>query len=77
MSSLWSCLQIDARHDPFFSAGVALDELRKEVFFLAYHLHWSWSELMSLDTDERRAFVRLLVEQIERENAQIEASRSR
>jgi len=32
---------------------------------------------MSLDTDERRAFVRLLVEQIERENAQIEAARSR
>ncbi len=38
------------------------------MFFLAYHLHWSWSELMALETHERRAFVRLLVEQIEREN---------
>jgi len=32
---------------------------------------------MNLDVNERRAFVRLLVEQIERENAQIEASRRR
>jgi len=60
-----------------FSAGVAQETLRKEVFFLAYHLHWSWTELMDLDTDERRAFVQLLIEQIERENAQIEGSRRR
>jgi hypothetical protein len=45
------------------------------VFFLAYHLHWSWSELMDLESSERGAFVRLLVEQIERENAQIEEAR--
>ncbi len=32
---------------------------------------------MELDTDERRAFVRLLVEQIERENAQIASARGR
>jgi hypothetical protein len=32
---------------------------------------------MDMDTDERRAYVSLLVEQIERENAQIEASRKR
>lgn len=32
---------------------------------------------MELDSGERRAFVRLLVEQIERENAQIDASRKR
>jgi hypothetical protein len=47
------------------------------VFFLAYHLHWSWSELMDLEINERRAYVQLLVEQIERENAQIESSRRR
>lgn len=45
------------------------------MFFLAYHLHWSWSELMGLESAERRAYVRLLVEQIERENAQIEEAR--
>jgi hypothetical protein len=49
--------------------------LRQEVFFLAYHLHWSWSEIMDLDTSERRSFVKLLSEQIERENAQIKAAR--
>jgi hypothetical protein len=32
---------------------------------------------MGLDVVERRAFVRLLVEQIERENAQLEAARRR
>jgi hypothetical protein len=45
------------------------------VFFLAYHLHWSWDDLMNLEIEERRAFVNLLVEQIERENAQIAAAR--
>lgn len=49
--------------------------LRQEVFFLAYHLHWPWAEIMALDSTERRAFVKLLSEQIERENAQIKAAR--
>jgi hypothetical protein len=31
--------------------------------------------LINLDVEERRIYVRLLVEQIERENAQIEAAR--
>jgi hypothetical protein len=59
----------------FFSAGLDLDALRSEIFFLAYHLHWSWGELMALSTDERQAYVRLLVEQIERENARMEEAR--
>ncbi len=63
-------------HDPFFSAGVGLDELRREVFFLGYHLHWSFAELMDMESGERRTYVGLLVEQIERENAQVEAVRS-
>jgi hypothetical protein len=49
--------------------------LRNEIFFLAYHLHWSWTELMGLDTAERHTDARLLVEQIERENARIEEGR--
>ena len=52
-----------------------MEDLRKEVFFLAYHLHWSWTELMDLAAGERRAFVQLLIEQIKRENAEIEAAR--
>lgn len=47
------------------------------MFFLAYHLHWSHSELMALEIPERQTFVKLLVEQIERENAAIESSRNR
>ncbi|GIH79213.1 hypothetical protein Plo01_56420 [Planobispora longispora] len=66
------------RHDrpvQFFSAGVDLDGLRREIFFLAYHLHWSWGELMDLDIAERRVYVSLLIEQIERENSRMEEAR--
>jgi hypothetical protein len=42
---------------------------------LAYHLHWSWSELMDMESAERRTYARLLAEQIERENARIEEAR--
>ena len=60
---------------PFFSDGLSDDALRSEIFFLAYHLHWSWTELMEMDSLERRAYARLLVEQIERENARIDEAR--
>ena len=49
--------------------------LHGEIAYLAYHLHWAWGELMDLDTNERRAYVRLLVEQIERENERLEEAR--
>lgn len=62
-------------HDPFFGTGLSAAALRHEIFFLAYHLHWSWSEIVELDCSERRTFVKLLSEQIERENAQIRAAR--
>jgi hypothetical protein len=45
------------------------------VFFLGYHLHWSFAELMDMEAGERHAFVGLLVEQIDRENAQVDAAR--
>jgi hypothetical protein len=64
-------------HDSFFSAGLNIESLREEIFFLAYNLHWSWSEIMGLTTAERREFVKLLAKQIERENAQIKAARER
>lgn len=64
-------------HDPFFVAGLSAEALRQEIFFLAYHLHWAWSEIVGLPTSERRDFVKLLAEQIERENAQINAARKR
>jgi hypothetical protein len=42
------------------------------VFYLAYHLHWPWSEIMSLDLGERRAYVRMLAQRIETENQAFE-----
>ena len=63
--------------DKFFLASVGPDDnLPQEVFFLAYHLHWSHDEILSLDWAERRTYLQLLVDQIERENKSVkEASR--
>lgn len=43
------------------------DALRREVFTLAYHLHWSPEAVLAQPIDERRAYLRLLHEQLERE----------
>jgi hypothetical protein len=51
------------------------ESLRREVFFLAYHLHWSHPDVMDMPTDERRAFVRLLADQLEGEQAAIQSAR--
>ena len=65
----------DAGHDEFFNALVGDDDrLRREAFTLAYHLHWSPSEVMVLPTDERWAYLRLLGEQLEREREALESS---
>jgi hypothetical protein len=56
---------------------MSLERLRSEVFFLGYHMHWSWSELMGMESDERGTYVDLLVAQIERENANVAAVRDR
>jgi Ni,Fe-hydrogenase III large subunit len=45
------------------------------VFYLSYHLHWSHEEIMELDIAERRAFIRLLAEEIERQNQSFENAR--
>jgi hypothetical protein len=49
------------------------DGLRREVFALAYHLKWSVAEILALPIGERRAYLELLVAQLEREQ---EAARS-
>jgi hypothetical protein len=43
------------------------------VFYLAYHLHWPWSEIMDLDVGERRAYIQMLAQRIEEENDAFEA----
>ncbi len=43
------------------------DGLRREVFALAYHLKWSVADILALPVDERRAYLELLVAQLERE----------
>jgi hypothetical protein len=48
------------------------EQLQREVFFLAYHLHWGHAETMDMPTDERWAYVRMLTDQVEREREEAE-----
>jgi hypothetical protein len=41
--------------------------LRREIFALAYHLKWSPRDVLALGADDRRAYLELLAEQLERE----------
>jgi hypothetical protein len=43
------------------------DGLRREVFALAYYLKWSVAEILALPAVERRAYLELLAEQLDRE----------
>lgn len=62
----------------FFLAVVgSVEQLRREIFYLAYHLHWAYEEIMSLETGERREFLRLLTEQLEREKQAVDQARPR
>jgi len=49
--------------------------LYDEVFFLAYHLHWSHSATVELPIGERWGYVRRLIDQLERERSEIQEAR--
>jgi hypothetical protein len=66
----------DAGSQQFFFPAVGGDShLRQEVFYLGYHLHWAYDDILDLDTVERRHFVRMLSEEIDRQNASLEDAR--
>ncbi len=37
--------------------GYPLDELLGEVAYVAYHLHWAYDEIMSMEHGERKRWV--------------------
>ena len=37
--------------------GYPLEQVREEVAFIAYHFHWSHTEIMELEHQERRRWV--------------------
>lgn len=45
------------------------EAIHQEVFFLAYHLHWSHKDILDLPSPERRRYIELLEEQLKREEA--------
>ncbi|HEX8073054.1 MAG TPA: DUF6760 family protein [Pyrinomonadaceae bacterium] len=61
----------------FYGAAGSEEQLRQEVFFLSYHLHWGHDEVMGLATAERRRFVRMLNETLETQNEEVQRARRR
>jgi hypothetical protein len=43
--------------------------LMQEIFSLAYYLHWSREDILSLPILERRRYLELLVDQLQREQS--------
>ena len=41
--------------------------LMQEIFSLAYHLHWSREDILNLPILERRRYLELLADQLQRE----------
>lgn len=76
MRRVWSYDGTNAGSQQFFFAAVGDDShLRQEVFYLGYHLHWAYDDILDLDTVERRHFVRMLSDEIDRQNASLEEAR--
>ncbi|TVP48063.1 MAG: hypothetical protein EA350_03780 [Gemmatimonadales bacterium] len=61
------------RHRFFWGGPGGGHRLRQEVFYLAFHLHWSRDDIMSMDLAERRVYVRMLAERIEADNRAFES----
>lgn len=51
--------------------------LSEEVFALAYYLHWSHDDILSLPTPDRRRYLDLLQEQLRREHEAMRGTESR
>lgn len=48
--------------------------LDREIFYLGYHLHWSYNEIIDLPIPKRKTFIRQLTTEIERQNEELENS---
>lgn len=52
----------------FGELRTSLDLLRREVHYLAFHYHWSETEIMNMTRDKRRGYIETLADEIERLN---------
>ena len=53
--------------------GYPLDRLNEEIAFIAYHFHWSYDEIMSLEHPERQKWV----EEISKINQKLSGEKER
>lgn len=56
MPGLWAHIR-DRGGAPGGVASYPLDRLREEVAYLAYHLHWSYEEVIHMEHTERQEWV--------------------
>ncbi len=70
---MWNRLRGGDGRLEFFRLELGRSRLREEIFYLAYHLHWSWSDIMAMDVGERRFYVEMLAQRIQSENEAFEA----
>jgi hypothetical protein len=52
----------------FGELRISRDLLYREVHYLAFHYHWSESEIMAMPRDKRRAYMKVLAEELENLN---------
>lgn len=53
--------------------GYPLDRIYEEVAFIAYHLHWSFEEIMNMEHAERQRWC----EEVSKINRQLSGERQR
>ena len=46
---MWNFVRGGDGRFKFFRLELGGEQLRQEVFYLAYYLHWQWSEIMEMD----------------------------
>jgi hypothetical protein len=59
-------LPFELRDFFFGELSTSLDLLYREVHYLAFHYHWSESEILAMPRDKRRAYIELLSGEIEK-----------
>lgn len=68
---MWCRVYRDFRYDKFFFFGITgVDTLMEEIFYLSYYLHWSKRDVLDLPILERRRYLELLSNQLQRERGQ-------
>lgn len=65
------CVPFEIQDFFFGELHINADVLWREVHYLAFHYHWSESEIMTMPRERRRNYIDILAEEIERINEDV------